>query len=92
MFVDNSVTGSDAHGAAIYSTSNVTIYANAGTSKFSGNYLADSNTYEAIYMSGGTLSLNSVNGGSIVFDDKINGSSNYKVSIYFAITINCPSS
>ncbi|MCM1265902.1 MAG: hypothetical protein NC200_06855, partial [Candidatus Gastranaerophilales bacterium] len=79
-FIDNRVVG-NLHGAAIYSTAKVTIYANAGISKFSRNYLESSNTYEAIYMNGSTLALNSVNGGSIVFDDKINGSNDYKIAI-----------
>lgn len=60
-------------GGAIYNTGDLTIRADAGESKFSGNKAiwADGEDSSAIYMAGGQLTLDAVNGGSIVFDDKI---------------------
>ena len=68
-----SVEGLKTFGGAIYNIGDLTIRADAGESKFSGNKAiwADGEDSSAIYMAGGQLTLDAVNGGSIVFDDKI---------------------
>lgn len=60
-------------GGAIFNTGKLTIRADGKESKFSGNKAiwADGEDSSAIYMAGGQLTLDAVNGGSIVFDDKI---------------------
>ena len=70
-------------GGAIYSTKDITIQSDAGESLFTQN-TADGKS-NAIYMNNASdkmilLSLNAVNGGTIVFDDAIAGK-NYDISL-----------
>ena len=83
-------------GGAIYTNSSLNIVADNGTSKFSGNYVpsgsgsygsnsyvSGTKLYEAIYVdsSSATLKLEAKNGGTIQFDDYINGSSGYNINV-----------
>ena len=82
-FLYNEVIGNDdSLGGAIYSTRNLQITADNGTSLFEGNTVnGESN---AIYMSGGSsgtnLNLTGTNKGVITFNDDIDGN-NYNINI-----------
>ncbi len=83
-FRDNYAIGADAKGGAIYTKSDMSIFANAGkTTEFSGNYTLNGSTRkdEAIYVenANNTLTLSATDGGTIILNDKINGASGYNV-------------
>jgi len=76
-FLYNTVSGnSDSGGGAIYSTKNLNVSADGGTSLFEGNTVnGESN---AIYMSGTSsatvdLNLRAENGGTMTFNDDVDG-------------------
>ena len=75
----------EAKGGAIYTTNSLTIAADKGNSVFSGNYVEDVNGKrpEAIYVdsSAATLTLQSKNDGTILFEDQINGASGYNLKL-----------
>ena len=82
-FVNNSAVSEtgEAKGGAIYANTDLTIKADNGTSLFKGNTAnGESN---AIYLDNAnkTLTLETVNSGTIQFDDKIDGQTGYKVKI-----------
>ena len=78
-------TEGEAKGGAIYTRNSLTIAADKGNSVFSGNYVEDVNgkRSEAIYVdnAAATLTLQSKNDGTILFDDQINGVAGYGLSI-----------
>ncbi|MBO6271689.1 hypothetical protein J6O48_02790, partial [bacterium] len=87
-YQDNWAVGTtDAHGGAIYSTSDINLIANSGyTRKIQGNYTqvgSGSRVYEAIYManSSSTLSLQARGGALWRISDSINGVAGYKLNI-----------
>lgn len=67
------------NGGAIYTTTNAKISADNGDSLFSGNYVSNdggaTKDYNAIYVdsSSATLTLETINGGTITFEDNIRG-------------------
>ena len=75
----------EAKGGAIYTTNSLTIAADNGNSVFSGNYVEDVNGKrpEAVYVdsSAATLTLQSKNDGTILFEDQINGASGYNLKL-----------
>ena len=86
-FINNyaeSTTGT-AQGGAIYTNKSLKIKADKDTSLFSGNYVKDKNGTrpEAIYVDSknATLTLNSINNGTIRFDDQINGVKGYTLNL-----------
>ena len=86
-FLENYAKSSEgeAKGGAIYTANSLTIAADKGNSVFSGNYVEDVNGKrpEAVYVDNpvATLTLQSKNDGVILFDDQINGTSGYGLSI-----------
>lgn len=79
VIIANNVSTGE-HGAAIYSNSDVEINADNGTSMVLGNATSDNN--EAVYLGeNAKLTLNSVNNGKLIFNDRINGQSSYLVKI-----------
>lgn len=74
-----------ARGGAIYTTQDLNINANNGSTEFTGNYVSiDGGTtknYEAINVgaTGKTLTLNATTNGSILMNDYINGTNGYNV-------------
>ena len=74
-----------ARGGAIYTTQDLKINANNGSTEFTGNYVSiDGGTtknYEAINVgaAGKTLTLNATTEGSILMNDYINGTNGYNV-------------
>ncbi len=87
-FIGNGViaTEGSAQGGAIYTTKNLSINADNGTTLFSGNYTQigdDEKDYNAIYVasSSATLTLNSINNGVITFNDNIKGENGYTLNI-----------
>ena len=79
-FVDNHAT---AKGGAIYSTNDISIIANSGSSTFSGNYVGSADNRQAIYMdnASSSLTLNAVNNGVINMNDYVTGESGYATSL-----------
>ncbi len=77
-FVDNYATN---YGGAIYSSVNLTIIADNYTSLFQGNSTSTDDNAICINNSEATLTLNAVNGGSIVLYDSINGAEGYTIDI-----------
>jgi len=69
------------NGAAIYSKSDVNINVDNSTTEISNNVSND--TYEAIYLANPdkTLTLNTVNNGTLIIKDKTNGTDGYNVAI-----------
>jgi len=71
---------SQEHGGAILSNSNVNITADKSVSSISGNRSAE--TDEAVYLGeNAVLTLNSINNGKIIINDKVNGDKGYNVHI-----------
>ena len=72
-----------AQGGAIYTTTDLSIKADNGSSVFSGNYVETSTSRDdnAIYVDGATLNFDLKNGGSIVMKDNIDGTNDYEVNI-----------
>ena len=73
-------------GGAIYTTQDLNLIADNGETKFTDNYIKyddGAREYQAIYIdsNSATLTLNSINNGTITFDDKIAGIAGYKVDI-----------
>ena len=88
-FIGNNVSvriGDGAKGGAIYTSADLAIKADNGVSLFRGNYvqLNESKDQQAIYVSSNTatLTLNSINNGEIIMDDKISGVSRSETSAY----------
>ena len=80
-------SGNYVKGGAIYTTKNLNIVADNGTSLFSGNYVqqgsSGSKNSEAIHVSysSATITLEAKNNGTIQFDDYIDGVTGYNVNI-----------
>lgn len=75
---NNNITG--AHGAAIYSNSDIEIAANDGYTTISGNSTETND--EAVYMGrNAKLTLNVINKGIVDVNDKINGENGYHVRL-----------
>lgn len=70
-------TSGTAHGGAIFTTTSMKFTADAGETRFSGNYTESAGKKEenAIYVSStsAAITLNAVNNGQVTFDDRING-------------------
>lgn len=91
VFVDNIAQAdgpadtTSAQGGGIYSTNDIKITSDKGNSIFSGNKIITNGKEEsnAIYIADAskTLTLNSINNGTIQFDDKINGEIGYSIKI-----------
>ena len=84
IFKDNYVVGSTAKGGAIYTTQDMTISANGGkTTEFSGNYTLNGSTRDnqAVYVNNdnATVTFSATDGGTILLNDKIDGTSGYNV-------------
>ncbi|MCL2017495.1 MAG: autotransporter domain-containing protein [Alphaproteobacteria bacterium] len=88
-FIDNFVvinnTTAAALGGAIYTMENLTFLADGNDYWFRGNYTqraGEAKNYNAIYAAGGkTLTFNTINNGSWIFEDNIDGGVNYIVSL-----------
>ena len=71
-FIDNSVEGdSSSVGGAIYTSEDLTIEADSGSSVFSGNTVNGQSN--AIYVDEAILNLDAKNNGQIVFEDDLDG-------------------
>ena len=89
-FIDNyahAEEGGTAQGGAIYTTYDLNIIADNGTSKFSGNYVQVGDgpkESQAVWLqgSGTNLTLTAQNNGNIIVDDTITGQSNYTHQLY----------
>ena len=66
-------------GAAIYSSQNLTIAADNGTTLFKGNKIND--IANAVYMDDADLTVTAIHGGTVTFYDTIDGSSGYKARL-----------
>lgn len=75
-FIGNTAGGL---GGAVYSTSDIHLSADGYKMKFTGN--SDGNGNNDIYLAGGNLDINLINGGSLVLDGGINGSSAYDITL-----------
>lgn len=88
-FLNNYVTAkNEAYGGAIYSERSLNIVArDSGLTEFTGNYVevGGNKTYQAIYLAAGSqpysLTLNSTTGGTLRFNDAINGSYGFTTNI-----------
>lgn len=79
-----------AKGGAIYTDKNLILKADSGTTLFTGNYVVNSSgtDSQAIYVDSSIaqLTLNTINNGEIIFDDKISGVEGYGLNITGDIT------
>lgn len=73
-------------GGAIYTKKDLSVVSDNGTSRFSNNYIISSGgekEEQAIFVdsNSATLTLESINNGNIIFDDKIAGTKGYQVNV-----------
>ncbi|MBQ1611920.1 MAG: hypothetical protein II085_00430, partial [Alphaproteobacteria bacterium] len=81
----NSAISSDgeASGGAIYTSADLTISSDNGTTTIQGNYTESSGVRDdnAIYVDGATLTLEQVNGGQMYLYDNVRGEDAYNINI-----------
>ncbi len=85
-FINNTVSATGTtYGGAIYTTKDINIVANNGTSEFSGNKAISNGSTDnnAIYVASNSanLGLNATNSGHILFNDNIKGTTGYNINI-----------
>ena len=77
-FLNNKTTGANTKGGAIYNSGTLTVTANNNDVNFSGNTVANSSQKNAIYMDGGSITLNT-GAHSISFADSIMSKDNTSI-------------
>lgn len=84
-FAQSKVSGYTPRGGAVFAANDLTVIADGSASSFSDNYTlnaAGEKTYNAVYLTRDhLLSLQTANGGSITFNDGIDGNSANKYTI-----------